>query len=448
MSTIQATDAERFAIRAPFITFKGNPFIEGDAQTLVHELNGLIIINSGTIEYAGSYSSGSTLLQNCPVRSYPDRLITPGFIDTHVHYPQLPIIGAYGAQLIDWLNTYTFVAEQRYDDLSYAGQVSRVFLDELARNGTTTAAVYCTVHPNSVEAFFQEASERKLRMIAGKMLMDRNAPEALLDTPQSGYDDSLALMEKWHGKGRLSYAISPRFAPTSTEAQLEAAGALWKSYPSAYMQTHVSENKNEIEWMRELFPERANYIDVYAHYGLTGPRALFGHAIHMEEAEWKRLAETDSSVIHCPTSNTFLGSGLFNFGRACQPPAPLSAVRTGLATDVGGGTSLCMLKSMGEAYKVAQLSGYSLSAAKAFYLATRGAATALHLENTIGSITKGMEADLVVMNPASTPLLAFRTQYCKSIEELLFVQMTLADDRAIETVYSAGRVIKGVQAAA
>ncbi|MBF23935.1 MAG: guanine deaminase [Pusillimonas sp.] len=441
-STQQACN-ERFAIRGPFITFNNNPFSVGDENALVHESDGLIIINDGTIEYAGAYSDGASRLEGCEVKSFPNHLITPGFIDTHVHYPQLPIIGAYGAQLIDWLNTYTFVAEQRYDDLDYAGQVSRIFLDELARNGTTTAAVYCTVHPNSVEAFFQEAHARRLRMIAGKMLMDRNAPEALQDTAQSGYDDSLTLLQKWHEKGRLSYAITPRFAPTSTEAQLEAAGALWKAHPSAYMQTHVSENKDEVEWVKELFPDRANYIDVYAHYGLTGPRALFGHAIYLEETEWHHLAETDSSVIHCPTSNTFLGSGFFNFQRALQPESAGLAVRTGLATDVGGGTSLCMLKSMGEVYKVGQLSGYSVSAAKAFYLATRGAAKALHLDNKIGSIEAGMEADLVVLNPASTPLLEFRTQYCNSIEELLFVQMTLADDRAIDTVYSAGRVIKG-----
>lgn len=443
MSNTPPAAENRFAIRGQFITYKSDPFSEGDDAALVHEPDGLIIVNNGTIEFAGTYTQGEPLLQGCPLTHYKHHLITPGFIDTHVHYPQLPIIGAYGAQLIDWLNTYTFVAEQRYDDLGYARQVSRVFLDELARNGTTTAAVYCTVHPNSVEAFFQEADDRKLRMIAGKMLMDRNAPDALMDTPQSGYDDSLALLEKWHEKGRLSYAITPRFAPTSTEAQLEAAGALWKAHPSAYMQTHVSENKDEVEWVKALFPNRANYIDVYAHYGLTGPRALFGHAIYLEETEWKHLAETDSSVIHCPTSNTFLGSGFFNFQRALQPESASQAVRTGLATDVGGGTSLCMLKSMGEAYKVGQLSGYSVSAAKAFYLATRGAAKALHLDNKIGSIEAGMEADLVVLNPASTPLLAFRTQYCNSIEELLFVQMTLSDDRAIETVYSGGRIIKG-----
>ncbi len=443
MPNTQTARNTRFAIRGPFITFKSNPFVEGDENALVHETDGLIIINNGTIEYAGKYSEGSARLQDCPVENFPNHLITPGFIDSHVHYPQLPIIGAYGAQLIDWLNTYTFVAEQRYNDFDYARQVSQIFLDELARNGTTTAAVYCTVHPSSVDAFFQEADARQLRMIAGKMLMDRNAPDALLDTAQSGYDDSLALLEKWHGKGRLSYAISPRFAPTSTQAQLEAAGALWKLHPSAYMQTHASENNSEVEWVRELFPGRANYIDVYAHYGLTGPRSLFGHAIHLEEAEWRHLSETDSSVIHCPTSNTFLGSGLFNFQRACQPQAPACAVRTGLATDVGGGTSLCMLKSMGESYKIGQLSGYSISAAKAFYLATRGAANALHLDQTVGSIQAGMEADLVVLNPVSTPLLKFRTQYCNSIEELLFVQMTLADDRAIEKVYSAGSVIKG-----
>ncbi|MBC2769138.1 guanine deaminase [Pusillimonas minor] len=433
-----ATFANRTAIRGAYVTFTDNPFAAGDNAAMHFEPDGLIIIDDGVITFSGNYADGAGLVQGHPVTHYTDAVILPGFIDTHVHYPQLQMIGAYGAQLIDWLNTYTFVAEQQYADLDYARQVSGVFLDELIRTGTTTAAVYCTAHPNSVTGFFEAAQRRNMRMIAGKVLMDRNAPEALCDTAQSGFDDSLALINTWHGKGRLHYAITPRFAPTSTEAQLEAAGALWQAHPDTYMQTHVSENLDEVAWVKSLFPERQNYLDVYAHYGLVGPRAVFGHAIHLEPAEWDLMASSGSSISHCPTSNTFLGSGLFDFKRAFQPKAPHQAVRTGLASDVGGGTSLSMLRCMGEAYKVGQLGGYSVSAAKAFYMATRGAAKALYLEDRIGSIAPGFDGDLVVLNRKSTPLLQFRDAYCNSIEEALFVLMTLGDDRATQAVYVAG----------
>ena len=428
----------RFALRGAFVTFNDNPFVVGDEDAMHYESDGLIIVNDGAIEYAGSYQTGTGLLNTAAVTHYPDALILPGFIDTHVHYPQMQIIGAYGAQLIDWLNTYTFVAEQQYANLDYARGVANTFISELLRVGTTTAAVYCTVHPNSVQAFFEAASKHNMRMIGGKVLMDRNAPEALRDTAQSGYDESLALINAWHGKGRLHYAITPRFAPTSTPAQLEAAGALWQANPTTYMQTHVAENREEIDWVKSLFPERRNYMDVYHHYGLVGPRGIYGHAIHLEEDEWKLLSDCGASISHCPTSNTFLGSGLFDFQRALQPQDPADAVRTGLATDVGGGTSLSMLRSMGEAYKVGQLGGYSLSAAKAFYLATRGAARALYLDHCIGSIAKGFDADLVVLDRKSTPLLQFRDAYCNSVEEALFVLMTLGDDRATKAVYVNG----------
>lgn len=427
----------RTALRGAFITFRGNPFTDGQ-DALQYESDGLIICRDGLIEFAGPWDARHPLLAGATLRHYPDALMVPGFIDTHVHYPQMQMIGAYGAQLIDWLNTYTFVAEQQYSDLTYARTVADTFICELLRSGTTTAAVYCTVHPASVQAFFEAAEKRDLRMIAGKVLMDRNAPDALLDTAQSGYDDSLALINAWHGKGRLHYAITPRFAPTSTPAQLEAAGALWKGNPTTYMQTHLSENHDEIAWVKSLFPGRKGYLDVYDYYGLVGPRALYGHAIHVNASEWQRLAEADASVTHCPTSNLFLGSGLFDFARTCEPETGLLPVRTGLATDVGAGTSLSMLRSMGEAYKVGQLGGYSLSAIKAFYLATRGAANALHLEHRIGSIAAGHDADIVVLDRHSTPLLKFRDSYCNSIEEVMFVLMTLADDRAVKAVYING----------
>jgi len=426
------------ALRGPTVHFDADPFIVGD-DALRYEPDSLIIIQGGTIRAVDSYNALRGQVPAEAVTHYPESLILPGFIDTHVHYPQTQMIGAYGAQLIDWLNEYTFVSEQQFADPEHAAAVSRFFLNECLRVGTTTALVYCTVHPESVDAFFDAASSLGMRMIAGKVLMDRNAPPELRDTVQGGYDDSLALIDKWHGKDRLLYAVTPRFAPTSTPEQLEAAAALWKLRPDAYMQTHLSENLAELDWVAQLFPERRDYFDVYEHFGLAGPRAVFGHSIHLSEREWQRLAETDSSIAHCPTSNGFLGSGLFNFQRAKQAVPPAKSVRTGMATDVGAGTSLSMLQTMGQAYKIGQLGGYSLSAAKALYLATRGAAHALHLEDKIGSIAPGMEADLLVLDLKSTPLIDFRMKYCKDIHEALFIQMTLADDRATQAVYIQGR---------
>lgn len=427
----------RLALRGPALTFTADPFLAGDAQAMHYEDDALILIDDGIITAFGSYRALIDQAEGYPITHYPDSLITPGYIDTHVHYPQAQVIGSYGTQLIDWLNKYTFVAEQQFADPQHARAVADVFLQECLRVGTTTAAVYCTVHPESVEAFFQAASDRNMRMVAGKVLMDRNAPPALTDTAQSGYDDSLHLIDKWHGRGRNLYAITPRFAPSSTNAQLEAAGALWKARPDTWMQTHLSEDPKEVQWVRELFPERAGYLDVYAHYGLTGPKALFGHAIYLDEPEWQHIAASGSGLCHCPTSNAFLGSGFFNFQRAKHGDQP---IRVGLATDVGGGTTLSMLQTMGASYKIARFGGYSLSAAKAFYLATRGAAETLYLEDKIGSIAPGMEADLQVMNLKSTPVIDFRMQRCQDLEEALFVQMTMGDDRATQAVYIAGQL--------
>lgn len=415
----------------------------GASNALHHEPDGLILIQDGLITHAGDWNTLRDRLGGTRVEHYPDKLILPGFVDTHVHYPQLQIVGAYGKQLIDWLEHYTFPAEQQFSDSVHAREVAERFLDECLRAGTTTASVYCSVHPGSVDAFFEAAALRGLRMQAGKVLMDRNAPDGLRDTVQQGYDESAALIRRWHGRGRLTYAITPRFAPSSSPQQLEAAGALWKQFPGTAMQTHLSENLREVEWVRALFPERAHYLDVYAHYGLIGPRAVFGHCLHMSDAEWDLLRSSGSSIAHCPTSNSFLGSGLFDFGRAA---AAVGTVRLGLATDVGAGTSLSMLVTMGAAYRMAQLGGHSLSALRAFYLATRGGAGALHLADRIGSIEPGMEADLLVMDLKSTPLLEFRMRHCDSLEEALFLQMTLADDRAIAAVYIGG-VLRHEQAA-
>ncbi len=425
----------RLALRGPTLTFRADPFEAGDAAAMHYETDGLTLVENGRITGFGSYDRLRARLDGHELKHYGDALILPGFIDMHAHYPQMQMMGAYGKQLLDWLNQYTFEVEQQFGDAAHARRVSDFFLNQCLRAGTTTASVYCTVHPASVDAFFDAAQARNMRMIAGKVLMDRNAPGALCDDARSAYDESEALIRKWHGRGRLSYAITPRFAPSCTPAQLEAAGALWKRYPGTHLQTHISENRHEVDWVRRLFPEHAHYLDVYRHYGLTGPRSVFGHAVHLAEPEWRHLTESGSAIAHCPTSNTFLGSGLFDYQRAFQRPG---AVRVGLGSDIGAGTSLSMLQTMGAAYKVAQLGDYSLSAPRAFYLATRGAARALCLDEHIGSIAPGMEADLVVLNLASTPLIEFRMRHCRGIEEALFIQMTMADDRATLAVYIAG----------
>lgn len=428
-------------LRGQALSFKADPFIVGDQASIHYESDGLIFLQDGKVTDFGSYESlKDKIPAGAEVKVYKDSLIIPGFVDTHVHYPQTQIIGAYGKQLIDWLNNYTFIAEQQFADYSHAEKVAKVFVQESLRAGTTTSAVFCTVHPHSVDAIFEEAQKINLRMVAGKVLMDRNAPAALTDTAQSAYDDSKALIKKWHGKGRLSYAVTPRFAPTSTPEQLELAGALWKESPGTYMHTHISENMGEIAWVKDLFPERSNYLDVYDHYGLVGERSLLAHGVHLTEDEFTRIHKTGACVCHCSTSNEFLGSGLFPFERAKDKKRP---VRVGLGTDIGAGTSFSHLQTMNESYKIAQLQGYSLSSACAFYLATKGGANSLYLDDKIGSIAPGMEADLVVLDLKSTPLMDFRMSYCKDIHEVLFILMTLGDDRATKAVYVAGEKVYG-----
>lgn len=439
----------RIALRGAAVTFSGDPFdAEVGADAMRHESDALIVIANGRIE---KFGPASTLLPalapDMPVRAYGAKhLILPGFIDCHAHYPQLEIIGAHGEQLLEWLEKYTFVAEQRFADPAHARRMAGLFLDECLRQGTTTVASFCTVHPHSVDAFFEAAAARGMRTIAGKCLMDRHAPEALRDTAQRGYDESKALIDRWHGRGRAGYAITPRFAPASTPEQLELAGALWKERPGSWLQSHVSENLREVEWANVLFPDCRDYLGVYEHFGLLGERAIYAHGVHLTERERARLHETGTALAHCPTSNMFLGSGLLNIGEVTEPARP---IRVGLGTDVGAGTSLSMLRTLGAAYATARLRGDSsaerlpgatLTAPQAFYLATRGAARALYLENEIGSVAPGLEADLVVIDLESTPLIATRMARCDSLEEALFVQMTLADERAIADTWVAGRL--------
>jgi guanine deaminase len=370
------------------------------------------------------------------VRHYgPDSLISAGFIDSHVHYPQTPMIGAFGAQLLDWLETYTFPTERRFADKAFASGVAKTFLQECLRNGVTTSCVYCTVYPQSVDALFEEAERLGMRIAAGKVLMNRNAPDYLLDTTQTGYDDSKRLINKWHGRGRLMYAITPRFAPTSTPDQLASAGELWSEHPDCYLQTHVSENTAEVAWVKELFPDRKGYLDVYDHHKLCRPRAIFGHGVHLDEGEMGCMHATGSAVAHCPTSNFFLGSGAFDIGRAVRRDRP---VRVGLGTDLGAGTSFSILSTLNEAYKAAQLSGYALTAGHAYYLATRGTANAMYLDDKVGSLAPGMEADIIVLDMKSTPIIRYRMEFVKDFMEALFVQMTMGDDRAVQATYIAG----------
>jgi guanine deaminase len=402
--------------------------------------DGAVLVAGGLIEAVGATRD---ILACAPpdaiIDDHSGSFIMAGFIDAHVHYSQTQVIGSHGAQLLDWLQNYTFVEEQKFADPAHCARVADFFLDELFRSGTTTAMVYCTVHPQSVDAFFAAAEQRGARMIAGKVMMDRDAPEALMDTAQRAYDESKALIQRWRGRGRLDYAITPRFAVTSTQAQLDAAGALAREFPHCYVQTHANENKAEIARVAALFPEARSYIDVYEKAGLTGYRSVFGHCIHLQESEVAALAESRSVAAFCPTSNLFLGSGLFNQARLRQ-----GGVRIALATDVGGGTSYSMLRTAAEGYKVLQLNDQSWPAVEAFYQMTLGNARALSLDDRIGSIEAGKEADLIALDPRATPTLAHRIEAAAGdIEVELFALLALGDDRAVRQTYVAGEPRKG-----
>ena len=419
------------------LTSTGDPFVRGVEATRRYESDAIVVIDDGRIADVGpARAVAGRLAPGTPVeRLPPATILAPGFVDCHVHFAQLPIIASHGTQLLDWLNRYTFPAEQAMRDPVAARAAARFFFDATLACGTTTTASFCTTHRASAEAFFEEAHARGVRAIGGKVLMDRNAPKALRDSARRGYDESRALIRRWHGKGRLGYAITPRFAPTSSPAQLEAAGALWREHPDCWLQSHVAENREEIAWVRTLFPRARDYVDVYGRFGLLGRRAIYGHGIHLREREFGVLAASGTALAHCPTSNLFLGSGLFSWPRAKKRQRPL---RVGLGTDVGGGTSLSMLATMAEAYKIAQLAGVSLSPGHLFHLATRGGAEALDLDDRVGSIAVGMEADLVVLDLEATPVLAQRTRNASDLDDALFALLLLGDDRAVRATYVTG----------
>lgn len=421
------------AYRAAILHSLADPAAVGVEQSYEYFEDGILLIENGKVAQVGPAAELLPKLAGVEIQHYRDALITPGFIDTHIHYPQTGMIASYGEQLLDWLNTYTFPTERQFEDKAHASDVAAIFLKELLRNGTTTALVFGTVHPQSVDAFFEQADKLNLRMIAGKVLMDRNAPDYLTDTAESGYVESKTLIERWHGKGRLHYAVTPRFAPTSTPEQLELAGKLLGEYPDLYMHTHLSENRKEIEWVKELFPERKGYLDVYDHHKLIGPRAVFAHGVHLCDDECKRLAETGSAVAFCPTSNLFLGSGLFDLNKL-----EAHGVRVGLGTDVGAGTSFSQLQSLNEAYKIMQLQGKKLDPFKSLYLATLGGANALYLDDKLGNFLPGKDADFLVLDYNATPLMSYRMQQARSLEERLFALTMLGDDRAVKETFAAG----------
>ncbi|GAB6854714.1 guanine deaminase [Asaia astilbis] len=424
-------------LRGTTLRFAGNPFDMPPEEALIADPDGAIIIENGRISAVGSFSTlASTLPATLPIIDHRPCLIGPGFIDAHVHYPQFGVIASYGEQLLSWLERYVFPEERRFADRAYADSIAGAFLDSLLDHGTTTAAVYCTVHPESVDAFFSASRQRNTRMIAGKVLMDRNAPDFLRDTAQQGYDESRDLIDRWHGQGRQLYAVTPRFAPTSTEEQLTLAGALLDTAPDLFMQTHLLETKQEARWVEALFPHRAGYLDVYDQAGLVRPRSIFGHAVHVTENDLTRCAHAGCTLAHCPTSNAFLGSGAFRLFEAMRPDR---RVHVALGSDIGGGNSLSMLRVMNDAYTAAQTHGTSLHPVQSYWLATAGAAQALGLAPTIGRLEEGAEADLCVLNPQATPLLAQRAARAESVSDLLFALLMLGDDRAIEATYIMGR---------
>jgi guanine deaminase len=430
-------------LRGTLLDFVADPFLVPEAEAVRYLPDGLLVIRDGHILATAPYPDLADQLGNRPILDYSGKLILPGLIDTHIHYPQTAMIGSYGEQLLQWLQRYTFPTELQFADRDHASQVANLFLDELLRHGTTTALVFAAVFPQSVEAFFEAAAARNLRMISGKVMMDRHAPEGLCDTAESSYQESKALIEKWHGRGRLLYAVTPRFAGTSSPAQLRLAARLLEEFPDVYLHTHLSENQQEVAWIQSLFPDHKGYLDVYDQAGLVGERSLFAHGIHLTEAEWQRLAQARAALCFCPTSNLFLGSGLFRLDQAKRRDRP---VKLGLGTDIGAGTSFSLLQTGKEAYKVAQLQGQRLSPYQTLFLATLGGARALNLEAKLGNFDPGKEADCIVLDPRATPLLALRQgdrlpTTLDDLADLVFALLILGDDRAVFATHILGEPV-------
>ena len=423
-------------LRGRILSFKSRPKGADDHDSYIYHEDGAVLIDGAMIAAMGEYGEVARKAPDARIIDHRPHLITPGFIDAHNHMPQMQVIGSYGAQLLDWLKNYTFPAEQAMAGEDHARHMAAAYFDEMLANGTTTPVAFCSVHKQSADALFAEAERRNIRVIGGKVLMDRNAPDSLTDTPQAAYDDTSALIAKWHGRGRALYAISPRFAITSSPEQLEMAGALMAENRQCYMQTHLSENVNEIALSLTLYPEARDYLDIYEKYGLLGRKSLFGHCLHLNRRERNVMAQSGSVAVFCPTSNLFIGSGLFNARQMEE-----SGIRTAIASDIGGGTSCSMFRTMDEAYKVLQLQNQTLNPLLSFYMMTLGNARCLSLSDRIGTLEAQTEADICVLDTTATPLMALRMQKCRNLAEELFILQTLADDRSLAKVYVAGEAV-------
>ncbi|HEY3750442.1 MAG TPA: guanine deaminase [Pseudonocardiaceae bacterium] len=432
----QAPNGE-VAVRGPLFWFRDDPSHADGAAAVVYESDGVVLCRDGHVLATGPWPALRGQV-DMPVHHYPNHLITAGFVDAHVHYPQTRILGGHAGGLTDWLERHAYPEEERFSDLEHARSTAGVFCDKLLSNGTTTALAFCTQHPESVDALLTETSARGMRMVAGKVLMDRNAPEPLLDGADHGYEVSSALARRWHGHGRTGYAVIPRFAPACSPAQLEVAATVRREHPGVLVHSHIAETTEEVAQVGRLFPDRDGYLDVYEHHRLTGPGTVLAHAVHLTSAELARCKDTGTALVHCPTSNLFLGSGLFDLPTALDPAQP---VTLGLGTDVGAGTSFSMLTTLGAAHQVARLRGWSLDPLRGFYLATLGGAHALGLADHVGSLAPGHEADIVVLDPAATAPLARCTDRAESLTDLLFGLAVLGDERAVHATYVAGHQI-------
>lgn len=427
------TPSHQTLLRGRTLSFSADPAGPEDTDAYKYCDDGAVLIQAGTILASGDFATVVQQAENPQIVDHRPDLLMAGFIDTHIHFPQVQVIASWGAQLLDWLNTYTFPEETRFADPDHSTRMAAKFCDQLIAHGTTTAVAFCSVHKASADVFFVEASRRNMRMIGGKVMMDRNAPEDLRDTPQSGYDDTKALIAQWHGTGRAGYAITPRFAITSTPEQMEMAQALVREHPDCHVQTHLSENHDEIAYSKQLYPDARDYLDIYQSYGILGPKTLLGHSIHLNPREIDALAETGAHPVFCPTSNLFLGSGLFD-----DAGLRGRGIGNAIATDVGAGTSYSMLQTLNEGYKVLQLQGQPLHPLRAFHWITRGNAVALGLDSRIGTLAPGSEADVVVLNARATESMALRMERAASLSEELFILQMMGDDRAIAQAYIAG----------
>ena len=439
MNTTTSTEK---GIRGEILTFTADPFLNPHEECYERYADGLVVMRDGHIADIGEYSD---VIKRHPdltdIDAYTDAVIMAGFVDCHIHYVQSPMIGSYGDTLLDWLKQYAFPTEARYRDKEFADSVARIFMRQLLMNGTTTANVFATTFAESVDALFEESERYNTRIITGKVLQDRNLPDYLSDrSAEESVEVSERLLRKWHHRGRQLYAVIPRFAPTSTPRQLQLAGDLYQRYidRGVYMHTHLDESEDEIRWVESLFPDARNYTDVYARYGLVDRRSIFAHCCIVRQEEWQTLHDRDCAVAHCPSSNLFLGDGEFRYWDAKSPGHPC---RLGVATDVGGGTNFSIMRQLGEAYKVAMLGGHTLGALRSYYLATLGGAQALHLDDRIGSLRVGNEADVTVIDLKCNEFVEWRMRFARDTPEKLFVLQTIGPDRAIRATYVAGQKI-------